>query len=224
MEFQTFLLFAMTTLIVVFSPGPAAITIASQGAANGPRKALFGVAGVAAANAAYFALSATGISALIIASHSVFSVIKWVGVLYLAYLGASALLSKSGGLRVNATSAASRSAFAVFAKGFAVEFAFESKGSGCFISQRSCRNLWTIPTARSIAMQIITMGATTLLIDLPASLSAKRLSTLISAARWSPAVRNNSVKMSIHAFGRTFRGLILYWFYGARICIASDFH
>jgi len=60
-----------------------------------------GVCGVAFANVVYFVLSATGIAALIIASNLVFSIIKWVGVAYLLWLGINALFSRSGVINVS---------------------------------------------------------------------------------------------------------------------------
>ncbi|MEP3693412.1 MAG: hypothetical protein ABJM99_00465 [Parasphingorhabdus sp.] len=42
MEFSTYLLFLVTTAVVVFSPGGAAVAIGSQGAGNGMRRALLG--------------------------------------------------------------------------------------------------------------------------------------------------------------------------------------
>ena len=86
MELSTFLLFLATTAVVVFSPGPAAITMTAQGSGNGLRRAQYGVFGIASANVIYFALSATGIASIIIASHLLFTTIKWVGVFYLVYL------------------------------------------------------------------------------------------------------------------------------------------
>ncbi|MEL6693796.1 MAG: LysE family transporter, partial [Pseudomonadota bacterium] len=78
MEFGTFILFAITTFVVVFSPGPAAITVTAQGSGNGVGRAQFGIIGIASANVIYFALSATGIASLIIASNTLFTIIKWV--------------------------------------------------------------------------------------------------------------------------------------------------
>ena len=40
MPIDTFILFLFTTTVVVFSPGAAAIAVASQGATNGGRRAL----------------------------------------------------------------------------------------------------------------------------------------------------------------------------------------
>ncbi|MEL6210698.1 MAG: LysE family translocator, partial [Pseudomonadota bacterium] len=64
MEINTFLLFALTTFVVVFSPGPAAITVTAQGSGNGALRAQYGVWGIASANAVYFVLSATGIASI----------------------------------------------------------------------------------------------------------------------------------------------------------------
>ena len=86
MELSVFWLFFGATLAVVCSPGPAAICAASQGAGNGVPKAWYGIAGIALANVVYFALSATGIAALIIASHQIFNVIKWVGAVSYTHL------------------------------------------------------------------------------------------------------------------------------------------
>lgn len=121
MELGTFLLFLGTTAVVVFSPGPAAITIASQGSGNGVLRSQYGVFGIASANAVYFALSATGIASLIIASNLLFTVLKWCGVAFLIYLGLSAIFSKAGGLKVKRGHR--EKAQLLFAKGFVVEFA-----------------------------------------------------------------------------------------------------
>jgi len=60
MNIDTYVVFLITTIFVVLSPGPAAITVASLGVSNGFMKSTFGVAGVASANVFYFILSATG--------------------------------------------------------------------------------------------------------------------------------------------------------------------
>ncbi|WP_108812529.1 LysE family transporter [Sphingorhabdus sp. Alg231-15] len=121
MDFNTFLLFAGTTFVVVASPGPAAIAVTSQGSGNGVLRAQSGILGIAFANAVYFALSALGIASIIIASSLLFAVIKWAGVAYLIYLGVSAIMSKSGGL--NIVEGRRQSFKAMFARGFLVEFA-----------------------------------------------------------------------------------------------------
>ena len=159
MDIGTFILFAVTTIVVVFSPGPAAITIAAQGAGNGVKYAIFGVFGVAFANVVYFVLSATGIASLIIASHLVFSIIKWVGVAYLVYLGVTAIFSTSGGLQISQGDKEKR--FALFSKGFIVEFANPKAllYFAAILPQFINLNYEIVP-------QILIMGLSTIVIDI----------------------------------------------------------
>tara|TARA_R110002094_G_scaffold180470_1_gene158775 strand:- start:162 stop:788 length:627 start_codon:yes stop_codon:yes gene_type:complete len=121
MEFQTFLIFAITTGVIVFSPGPTAILMASQGAGSGLKRTLYCVFGVTCATTIYFALSATGIASLIVASNTLFQIIKWFGITYLVYLGLSAIFSKSGGLVVK-SDAPLRKRRSLFLHGFLIEF------------------------------------------------------------------------------------------------------
>lgn len=121
MELQTFLLFAMTTAVVNLSPGPTSILMASQGAGSGLKKALFALFGVCCATAIYYGLSATGIASLIVASHTLFQIIKWAGIGYLFYLGLTAIFSQSGGLVLKPGSP-QRKPNSLFAQGFLVEF------------------------------------------------------------------------------------------------------
>ena len=69
----------------------------------------------------YFAMSSTGIASLIVASHTLFQIIKWAGVAYLIYLGCSAIFSKSGGLIVH-SEAPLRNRLTIFTRGFLIEF------------------------------------------------------------------------------------------------------
>lgn len=102
MSWETYLIFLVTTAVVCLTPGPAALLVVTQGISNGFRRSYWAIAGIALANTIYFALSATGVAALILASGTLFSIIKWVGVAYLFYLGISAMLSKSSALTVSA--------------------------------------------------------------------------------------------------------------------------
>lgn len=121
MDVQTYIIYTLTTAVVIFSPGPTAILMASQGATNGLKPTLFGVFGITCATMIYYALSATGIASLIVASYTLFQIIKWVGVAYLLYLGFTAIFSKSGGLVVK-SGASIRKSRTLFTHGFLVEF------------------------------------------------------------------------------------------------------
>ncbi len=120
---ELLLLFTITTFVVVLTPGPAAIAVATESAKHGNARGALVIFGVACANAAYFALSATGISALILASGTLFSAIKWLGVAYLIWLGLQAIFSSAGGFAIGSTDRERKSATQVFMRGFIVEMA-----------------------------------------------------------------------------------------------------
>lgn len=160
MAIDMYLLFLVTTLVVVFSPGPAAMVVAGQGASSGARYALFGTLGIASANVFYFLLSATGIASLLIASHLVFSTIKWLGVAYLLYLGCSAIFSQSGGLLIHRDSK-TFSARRYFAKGFIIEIS-NPKALLYF----SALLPQFLNTSEPLGLQLLLMGLSTLVLDL----------------------------------------------------------
>ncbi|MEM6638581.1 MAG: LysE family translocator [Pseudomonadota bacterium] len=155
---SVFLLFVITTFVVVCSPGPAAISVTSQGAANGYWRAAAGIAGVASANVVYFVLSATGVASLIIASDGLFTLIKWLGVVYLVYLGAGALVGSSGGLSIEPGREAG--VRALFTKGFIVEFA-NPKALLYFAAILP----QFLDPSQPVLTQLLIMGATTLALD-----------------------------------------------------------
>ena len=160
MTIDIYLLFFVTTLVVVFSPGPAAVVVAGQGASGGQRRAFFGTFGIASANVVYFVLSATGVASLLLASHVVFGVIKWLGVGYLIYLGLTAIFSRSGGFVVKRGDLES-SARRFFIKGFVVEIS-NPKALLYF----SALLPQFLNRAEPLVPQLLIMGATTLLLDL----------------------------------------------------------
>lgn len=189
MALQTYLVFLITTAVVVFTPGAAAIAVASQGAANGGRRALAGVAGIASANVIYFVLSATGIASLIIASNLLFQIIKWAGVAYLLWLGINAIFSANGPIKVT-ESASQTSLRKLFAQGFVIEFA-NPKALMYFaaiLPQFLNPDLPILP-------QILIMGVTTLVIDLTSYTAYGFLGDRIAAGglrKWVVGLINKS--------------------------------
>ena len=123
-SFELLLIFIVTTFIVVITPGPAAIAVTAEAASNGFKRSTLVILGIAIANVVYFALSAAGIAALILASSTLFSIIKWVGVAYLIYLGASAIFGAAGPLSAAGDKPKKvRSLSRTFLKGFIIEIA-----------------------------------------------------------------------------------------------------
>lgn len=120
-QFETLALFLATTFVVVLSPGPAAIAVTGEAASSGFKRSFLVILGIALANVGFFVLSATGIAALLIASNILFSIIKWIGVAYLLYLGYGAIFSSAGPLKISASTRKTGSACKVFLRGFVIE-------------------------------------------------------------------------------------------------------
>lgn len=93
MELPSVLLFLLTVIPLICTPGPDLIFVISQGISKGRFTALRAVSGVLLGYAAHAILSALGVAALLSASPFLFSVMKWLGVLYLTYLAGQILYS-----------------------------------------------------------------------------------------------------------------------------------
>lgn len=95
MSVESWLLFCATEAVLCFSPGPAVLLVISLSLMRGAPDGLKAALGILSANAMYFAVSATSLGALLLASYEVFTVIKWAGAAYLIWCGARMLLAKS---------------------------------------------------------------------------------------------------------------------------------
>ena len=85
--------FATTTFVMNITPGPAVMQVVGHSMSNGWKTSQASILGIFAANAMYCALSVLGLGAVILAAPSLFEVIKWCSVSYLAWLGLKALRS-----------------------------------------------------------------------------------------------------------------------------------
>lgn len=88
------LAFALVALVTVATPGPTVMLALSNGSRHGMRLAAVGVAGAVLSDLVLIAAVALGLGALLAASESAFSVLKWLGVAYLVYLGMGLLRSR----------------------------------------------------------------------------------------------------------------------------------
>jgi threonine/homoserine/homoserine lactone efflux protein len=94
MSLETWLAFCVTETFLCLTPGPAVLFVVSVALARGTRPGLAAAFGILAGNALYFALSATGVAAVIVASHEVFTILKWAGAAYLIWIGVRMILTK----------------------------------------------------------------------------------------------------------------------------------
>ena len=87
MDLDTWLIYLLAAAGLSLSPGPNSLLALTHGALHGRRKALYTVAGGSVGFVAIIALSMFGIGALLKASLAWLTILKWVGGLYLVWLG-----------------------------------------------------------------------------------------------------------------------------------------
>lgn len=87
MSLSAWSLFALFWLVFVTTPGPNAVNCIQNGMALGFRRALIGVAAILTQATGFLLLSAAGITALIVASPTLFFWLKLAGAAFLIWLG-----------------------------------------------------------------------------------------------------------------------------------------
>ncbi len=84
--------FLLVAVVVSLTPGPATATIIRMSARSGRRTALAAIAGNSVGVLLWAALSAVGVSSLILASRIAYDVLKFGGAIVLVTLGIRSLL------------------------------------------------------------------------------------------------------------------------------------
>lgn len=95
MTWQIWLAFVFVEGALCITPGPAVLFVLSQAIQRGPAKSVWGIGGILCANTMYFALSATSLGAVIVASYKLFFLIKCLGAAYLVFLGLRSIFGKA---------------------------------------------------------------------------------------------------------------------------------
>ncbi len=94
MTLTNLLLFAAVALVAIATPGPTMLVALGNGSRHGLRRSLWGMGGAVVSDLVLVAAAGLGMGALLAASEFWFSVVKWVGVAYLAWLGLQMLRSR----------------------------------------------------------------------------------------------------------------------------------
>lgn len=92
LDITHFGLFILSVFLLSITPGPDMAYVVGQSVANGRRAGLISAAGVALGSCTHAVASAVGLTALITASPLLFTVVKYVGAVYLMYLGGKMVL------------------------------------------------------------------------------------------------------------------------------------
>jgi homoserine/homoserine lactone efflux protein len=95
---NTWLDFALVALVVTLVPGPAFIVVLTKALRRGFKPGAYATAGIANGDAVYFFLTAVGLGSLLATSFLTFTIVKWLGIAYLVYLGLRSLFFPSNSL------------------------------------------------------------------------------------------------------------------------------
>ncbi len=174
MSLEAWIAFCITEAVLCLTPGPAVLLVVSVALGRGLRPSIDAVFGILTANALYFALSASGVAAVLLASRELFIVLKWVGAAYLIWLGVRMLLSRRAAELDPCPTVISRS----FLRGFVVQGA-NPKALVFFMALLP----QFIDPARSVPTQILVLGSSSVVIEFVAlavyALGAVRASVVV---------------------------------------------
>ncbi|MFA0569170.1 homoserine/homoserine lactone efflux protein [Vibrio gallaecicus] len=87
MDTHVWLAYVVTAILFSLAPGSGTVNSISNGLSYGMRKSLASIIGLQLGLAFHIVLVGAGIGALVAKSALAFSIIKWVGVIYLVWLG-----------------------------------------------------------------------------------------------------------------------------------------
>ncbi len=114
MNWELFAGFFALTVVLVLIPGPIVTLVIATGATFGVRAGLLTVAGTTVGNAVLVALIAAGLSWVVAHALYLFEVLRWIGAVYLVWLGVRAWRNAGQGRPV------APGARVYFRRGFAV--------------------------------------------------------------------------------------------------------
>ena len=115
------LAFIAAGLLLNLTPGPDVFYILANSLRSGARAGLVAALGITAGCCVHIVAAAAGVSALVAASATAFTVLKWIGAAYLVYVGVGMLFSRKSAPALAASGAAAvahETLWAVFRRGF----------------------------------------------------------------------------------------------------------
>jgi len=169
--------FVVASLVMGLIPGPGVMSIVGYAVGSGRRTALASVAGMAVGNVTAMSVSLAGVGALLAASALAFTILKWLGALYLIGLGIFAI-ARSGTARHEPARAAPISPRAAFMSNVAIGI-FHPKTIAFFIAFApqfiDSRGDYVFQATILVATFGLVLGCT----DTAYALAAARASTLV---------------------------------------------
>jgi homoserine/homoserine lactone efflux protein len=160
MDLSVWLTYFLATIILSVSPGPGVFSSISSGLHHGFRLGLWNGVGMQVANMILVAIVSLGLGAILLASETMFSLVKWAGVAYLIYLGIVTWRAPARGFEEDRDDHA-QTTREVFMRGFFVNLT-NPKGIIFFAAILP----QFIDVARPQALQYTLLASTTFAVDL----------------------------------------------------------
>ena len=98
-------LFILAGILLNLTPGPDVLYIVTHALRHGARAGMVAALGITAGCFVHIAAAALGVSALMAASSTAFTVLKWAGAAYLFYVGLRLLTSKASSFAIKSGAA-----------------------------------------------------------------------------------------------------------------------
>lgn len=152
-------LFSVAALALLVIPGPAVLYVVTRSVEQGRRAGLVSVLGLHTGTLVHIAAAATGLSALLLASATLFDVVKLAGAAYLVCIGVSRLVRRVGPAERITERASLRR---VYGQGFVVNV-LNPKTALFFVAFFP---QFVAPERGPVAVQILVLGAVFVLLGL----------------------------------------------------------
>ena len=118
MAIELWLVYVSTVLLLMSTPGPSQLLMLSNSMSHGFRRAVFTAAGDLTANLLQMLAAGLGLAVIIASSFHALTVIKWLGVAYLAWLGWRMIRNAGSSDALDGTAYGGISAKALWLQGF----------------------------------------------------------------------------------------------------------
>lgn len=166
-ELNYWLVFVCAAVMLTISPGPDLLYILSRTIAQGRRIGAASSAGVCTGSIVHVLGAAFGLSAILAASALAFGIVKYVGALYLFYLGIQALRSHGSATAfAEGTETPRVTAWQAFRQGMLID-ALNPKAAIFFLAFLP---QFVRPQHGNTAVQLVTLGLLVILIAFPIEL------------------------------------------------------
>ena len=181
MDLGVWLTYLLATIILSVIPGPGVFSSISSGLRHGFRLGWWNGLGMQVANLTVMAIIALGLGAILLASEALFTMVKWLGVAYLIYLGIVTWRTPPAAFQEDRDDHAT-TAREVFTRGFLVNIT-NPKGIIFFAAIFP----QFVDVARPQLVQYVILGATTFVTDLAIMMAYTALAAKVFRAMSEPA-------------------------------------